>query len=387
MLIDMAALTVFSWLVAKALNMVLFKWAPASNFVTWTLTFGYFICGVILASVVKFFRGAAISKSLGISMSTQNPMDMGTAFIMALVFYQVLNRASKKSANSRVQANSDNPDLSIRTPAIASKLTATSTQYAIRPLHALTDQPTRATMSSSLVHQSLQEGMAVDESAIYTAIANELESGAIDKGLWTRLFAESDGDESKTKAAYIRQRANQMLARNDLFASQGSSEASFNVPLVETALSGDSGRPGTPANLTSSTNYRKGLMVIGVLVVGGALLYWVSGKPGISNADSAITSPSEGAARPSPVVVDEAAIERRIRRATAETTLDSFDEKWRDIIGLPDSAGNIPDTKFRQWLNKQPKEYQDRVNSTYDASVLMEALSKFKAAQARQPDL
>lgn len=383
MLIDMAVLTVFSWLVAKALNMVFFKGAPASKFIAWTLTFGYFICGVILASVVKIFRGAAISKSLGISMSAQNPMDMGTAFIMALVFYQVLNRASKNSANSRVKADSAAPDLSIHTPAIASRLTATSTQYAIRPPHALTDQPTRATMSSSLVHQSLKEGMAVDESAIYTAIANELESGAIDKGLWTRLFAENDGDESKTKAAYIRQRANQMLARNDLFASQGSPEASFNVPLVETALSGDSGRSSAPANLTSPANYRNGLMVVAVLIVSGALLYLVTGKPRFSNANSLTTPALEaGAAQPS-VVVDEDAIERRVRRAITEETLDTFDAKWREIIGLPDSAGNIPNTKFRQWLAKQPKEYQDLVNSTYNASVLVDALSKFKAAQAR----
>lgn len=263
MLIDMAVLTVFSWLVAKALNMVFFKEAPASKFIAWTLTFCYFICGVILASVVKFFRGAAISKSLGISMSAQNPMDMGTAFIMALVFYQVLNRASKNSANSRVKADSAAPDLSIYTPA-------------------------RATKSSSSVHESLQERMAVDEGAIYTAIANELESGSIDKGLWTRLFAECDGDESKTKAAYIRQRANQLLARNHLIASQGSSEASFGAPPpVETALSGDSERPSAPAKLTSPANYRNGLMVIVVLVVGGALLYWVSGKPGISSSKMA----------------------------------------------------------------------------------------------------
>lgn len=150
MLIDMAALTAFSWLVAKALNMVFFKGAPASNFVTWTLTFGYFICGVILASVVKFFRDAAIGKSLGISMSAHNPIDMATAFIMALVFYQVLNRALKKSANSRVQANFANPDLPKRAPAVSSMPAATSTQYAVTPPHAPTGQPARAAMPSSL---------------------------------------------------------------------------------------------------------------------------------------------------------------------------------------------------------------------------------------------
>lgn len=89
-----------------------------------------------------------------------------------------------------------------------------------------------------------------------------------------------------------------------------------------------------------------------------------------------------GAAQPSPVV-DETAIERRVRRAIAEETLDAFDENWRETIGLPDRNNVIPDTPFRQWLKKQPKEYADRVISTYSAHVLTDALSKFKVAQAK----
>jgi hypothetical protein len=49
--------------------------------------------------------------------------------------------------------------------------------------------------------------MVVDEDAIYAAIANELKTGATNEGLWTRLFAECDGDENRTKVAYIKQRA------------------------------------------------------------------------------------------------------------------------------------------------------------------------------------
>ena len=95
-------------------------------------------------------------------------------------------------------------------------------------------------------------------------------------------------------------------------------------------------------------------------------------------------APEAGAAQPSvPVVVDETAIAQRIRREIAEETLDAFDEKWRETIGLPDAAGKIPDTPFRQWLKKQPKEYADRVASTYSANVLTEALTKFKAEQAK----
>ena len=90
----------------------------------------------------------------------------------------------------------------------------------------------------------------------------------------------------------------------------------------------------------------------------------------------------DSAAQPSPVV-DEAAIEKRVRRAIAEETLDTFDEKWRETIGLPDEKNVIPNTPFRQWLKTQPKEYATRVESTYSAAVLTDALSKFKAAQTK----
>lgn len=89
------------------------------------------------------------------------------------------------------------------------------------------------------------------------------------------------------------------------------------------------------------------------------------------------------ASQPSPVVVDEAAIEKRVRRTIAEETLDMFDEKWRETIGLPDEKNVIPNTEFRQWLKTQPKEYAARVESTYSAAVLTDALSKFKTAKTK----
>ncbi len=40
----------------------------------------------------------------------------------------------------------------------------------------------------------------------YARIANEITSGNIDQGLWTRLFVETDGDENRTRARYIKAR-------------------------------------------------------------------------------------------------------------------------------------------------------------------------------------
>jgi len=50
---------------------------------------------------------------------------------------------------------------------------------------------------------------------IYAAVAEELESGNFDKGLWTRMFAEAEGDENRTKALYIKRRAERLIAAEE----------------------------------------------------------------------------------------------------------------------------------------------------------------------------
>lgn len=40
----------------------------------------------------------------------------------------------------------------------------------------------------------------------YQYAAEELDTGYIDKGLWARLFSETDGDENRTRARYIKER-------------------------------------------------------------------------------------------------------------------------------------------------------------------------------------
>lgn len=49
---------------------------------------------------------------------------------------------------------------------------------------------------------------AIDEpsNSDYARIANEITSGNIDQGLWTRIFVETDGDENRTRARYIKAR-------------------------------------------------------------------------------------------------------------------------------------------------------------------------------------
>lgn len=61
-------------------------------------------------------------------------------------------------------------------------------------------------------HGTIPPPTIIDDERIYAEIARELETGGIDKGLWTRLFVECDGDKKRTKVLYIRQRAERLIA-------------------------------------------------------------------------------------------------------------------------------------------------------------------------------
>ncbi len=55
---------------------------------------------------------------------------------------------------------------------------------------------------------------AIDPKVIYAKITDELDSGDLDRALWTQAFAEADGDATRTRAAYIRYRAVELRQTN-----------------------------------------------------------------------------------------------------------------------------------------------------------------------------
>lgn len=59
------------------------------------------------------------------------------------------------------------------------------------------------------------------EDQIYTQIADELDSGNLDKATWTKAYATSDGDDKKARSAYIKQRAERLFAAERLRLEQG----------------------------------------------------------------------------------------------------------------------------------------------------------------------
>ncbi len=65
------------------------------------------------------------------------------------------------------------------------------------------------------------------EEDIYAAALSELKLGAIRPGLWAKAFAESDGDEAKSKALYIKLRVQQENADNAVAAIQREKQAGY----------------------------------------------------------------------------------------------------------------------------------------------------------------
>lgn len=59
---------------------------------------------------------------------------------------------------------------------------------------------------------SLQPVVSSDEDRLYARVADELESGNTQKGLWTRCYAEAGGNDTQTRVLYIRHRFAQMAA-------------------------------------------------------------------------------------------------------------------------------------------------------------------------------
>jgi len=56
----------------------------------------------------------------------------------------------------------------------------------------------------------------INEDPIYDQISKELEGNGLAKGLWTKLFAETDGDENKTRALYIKSRFAELNKSGDI---------------------------------------------------------------------------------------------------------------------------------------------------------------------------
>lgn len=63
------------------------------------------------------------------------------------------------------------------------------------------------------VTQPSQKTTDAYEDRLYTQIAQELEANTVDKGLWTKAFAQARGDDKQTRVLYIQTRFARLRAR------------------------------------------------------------------------------------------------------------------------------------------------------------------------------
>jgi len=67
----------------------------------------------------------------------------------------------------------------------------------------------------------------------------------------------------------------------------------------------------------------------------------------------------------------------RVKSEIAAETLDETNPDWKQIIGLPDENGAIPETDYRKWLSTQPPEYQARIGDSFSPIVIGRSIDKF----------
>jgi hypothetical protein len=237
MLIDFLIYGLFICGLAAALNISIFRKQPATRKTAWALTVGIFFVNAIAWSVLQLVRFRFLSQDLGLEIKPDPSNFLGSvtvpAFAGCWLFFGLLRKfprhteISYESGTSFVESSEFNHN--------SQPLQKTKLLSAI----AVSTPPRAAPMTAP-------QRIPIDEDRIYALIAEELETGTPEKGLWTRLFAECGGEEKQLKVLYIRQRAERLIAaeraRLEQTALEGIANAERRVELstVEPASSTES---------------------------------------------------------------------------------------------------------------------------------------------------
>ena len=83
----------------------------------------------------------------------------------------------------------------------------------------------RSPLTPVRFHLPLLRGPFFADEAAYAKVVEELQKSGPIPALWAKAFAESNGDETASKALYLRLRVAQLLKQQRLAAAQASDEA------------------------------------------------------------------------------------------------------------------------------------------------------------------
>ena len=201
MLVDWLVYGLLVFGAAKLLNSTLFKLKPASRSTAWVLTILIFVVSIVALTVLKVLRYKIISDSVGVSINLKNPLDMSGAFVFAWLFFSLLKREEK----NKQQPSTSEPPVNV-----------VSHTMSMPPTESVT--PTVASNYSEQKPQLTLVASVTDE-GLWAQALEEFESSSRRAGLWARVFAEANGDESLAKAGYLRLRVDELESeKQKLFA-------------------------------------------------------------------------------------------------------------------------------------------------------------------------
>lgn len=166
MILDWAIYAAAIWGLVALLNRTVFANEPASRFVAWASTALIFVVNIVALSAMKYYRYDLISQDIGTPIRPTIPLDFAGAFTFSWMFFYLLRKRPKAVSKD------------------------------IRHEPKLTHRFSWRRMNASRIGNEA-----------YAEALQEIDEGRHDKGLWGRSLAESDGDEKKAKAAYIKGRA------------------------------------------------------------------------------------------------------------------------------------------------------------------------------------
>lgn len=95
---------------------------------------------------------------------------------------------------------------SVSQPAIAARAAPAVTKES-----AVNHQPP-VNAAPSVAVESSQQSMEEIEDRLYEQIAQEIETNTVDKGIWTKAFAQTGGDDKQTRVLYIKARFDRLMA-------------------------------------------------------------------------------------------------------------------------------------------------------------------------------
>ena len=138
---------------------------------------------------------------------------------------------------------------------------------------------------------------SMSEKVIYAKIADELDSGNLDRSTWTMAFAEADGDTSKARARYIRYRVAELQQSREMTSSTQEQSEQGETTAFENAESPTHQTTQTPQSAATTQTPTEWAQSTHDLGFGGAASPSQSvparGSPGVEKvAESAVAAPT-----------------------------------------------------------------------------------------------